>query len=85
MAGTFKTVVVELAVYAPEDNEHIYKGEEDFLEYVENELSELEYRGIYIERFMKLMNLINKFKITLASIMIKLINSNRENEVKSCR
>ena len=50
MAGTFKTVVVELAVYAPEDNEHIYKGEEDFLEYVENELSELEYRGIYIER-----------------------------------
>tara|TARA_R100001443_G_scaffold15346_1_gene25198 strand:+ start:5723 stop:5929 length:207 start_codon:yes stop_codon:yes gene_type:complete len=52
MAGTFKTVVVELAVYAPEDNEHIYKGEEDFLEYVENELSELEYRGIYIERFI---------------------------------
>tara|TARA_R100000008_G_C3470261_1_gene108625 strand:- start:364 stop:570 length:207 start_codon:yes stop_codon:yes gene_type:complete len=52
MAGKFKTVVVELAVYVPEDNEHIYKGEEDFLEYVENEFSELEYRGIYIERFI---------------------------------
>lgn len=53
MSGKFKTVVVELAVYAPEDNEHICKEEEkDFLEYVENEFSELEHRGIYIERFI---------------------------------
>tara|TARA_R100000353_G_scaffold32254_1_gene26163 strand:- start:763 stop:969 length:207 start_codon:yes stop_codon:yes gene_type:complete len=52
MSRKFKTVVVELAVYAPKDNERICKEEEDFLEYVENEFSELEHRGIYIERFI---------------------------------